>query len=91
MQVYSTDGRFVLSTYDVSKFQFACADSAALAKKFALCLPSSSENGSGDIFIGGGPYYMPPRDEDQSLSLGTTPLLVNPAGTVGIQSFVRLT
>ncbi|KAI3514003.1 hypothetical protein L1887_12319 [Cichorium endivia] len=117
MQVYSTDGRFVLLTYDVPKFQFACADSAAverlpgdhtkglvglsrteislpsqvssnlkLAKKFAVCLPSSSENGFGDIFIGGGPYYMPPRAEDQSLSLVTTPLLLNPAGTAQIQS-----
>ncbi|KAI3682084.1 hypothetical protein L2E82_50116 [Cichorium intybus] len=114
--LYSTDGRFVLSTYDVPKFQFACADSAAveglpgdhtkgfvglsrteislpsqvsshlkLAKKFAVCLPSSSENGFGDIFIGGGPYYMPPRAEDQSLSLVTTPLLANPYSTIQIQ------
>ncbi|KAI3782329.1 hypothetical protein L2E82_12372 [Cichorium intybus] len=52
-----------------------------LAKKFALCLPSSSQNGLGDIFIGGGPYYMLPRPEDQSLSLVTTPLVVNPIAT----------
>lgn len=40
-----------------------------LAPKFALCIPSSSENGLGDIFIGGGPYYMPPSIGDQALSL----------------------
>ncbi|CAI9298072.1 unnamed protein product [Lactuca saligna] len=51
-----------------------------LAKKFTLCLPSSSENGLGDIFIGGGPYYMLPSIEDQSLSLVTTPLVFNPNG-----------
>ncbi|KAI3782330.1 hypothetical protein L2E82_12373 [Cichorium intybus] len=116
MQVYSTDGEYILFTYNVPKFQFACSDSAAverlpgdhtkglvglsrteislpsqissyfkLAKKFAVCLPSSSEHVFGDIFIGGGPYYMPIR-EDQSLSLVTTPLIVNPNGTARIQS-----
>ncbi|KAJ9548420.1 hypothetical protein OSB04_020963 [Centaurea solstitialis] len=48
-----------------------------LANKFALCIPST-ENSLGSIFIGGGPYYMPPRIEDQSLSFVTTPLVVNP-------------
>ncbi|KAL7587399.1 probable aspartic proteinase GIP2 [Lactuca sativa] len=52
-----------------------------LAKKFALCLPSSSENGLGDVYIGGGPYYMLPSIKDQSLSLVTTPLVVNMFGT----------
>ncbi|XP_071699102.1 probable aspartic proteinase GIP2 [Rutidosis leptorrhynchoides] len=54
------------------------SSSFKLAPKFAICLPSSSENGLGDIFIGGGPYYMPPSTQDQSLSLVRTPLLVNP-------------
>ncbi|KAJ9548419.1 hypothetical protein OSB04_020962 [Centaurea solstitialis] len=49
-----------------------------LANKFALCIPSSTENGLGSIFVGGGPYYMPPRIEDQSLSFVSTPLVVNP-------------
>ncbi|KAL7587407.1 probable aspartic proteinase GIP2 [Lactuca sativa] len=57
------------------------SSSLKLAKKFALCLPSSSESGLGDIFIGGGPYYMSPSIEDQSLSLVTTPLVVNPIAT----------
>ncbi|KAI3772180.1 hypothetical protein L6452_03361 [Arctium lappa] len=54
------------------------SSSFKLAKKFALCIPSSTENGLGSVFIGGGPYYMPPRIEDQSLSFVSTPLLVNP-------------
>ncbi|KAL7587402.1 probable aspartic proteinase GIP2 [Lactuca sativa] len=57
-----------------------------LAKKFALCLPSSNARGLGDIFIGGGPYYMLPSIEDQSLSLVTTPLVFNPIGTPRLQS-----
>ncbi|XP_023737069.1 probable aspartic proteinase GIP2 [Lactuca sativa] len=69
-----------------------------LAKKFALCLPSSSENGLGDIFIGGGPYYMLPSIEDQSLSLVTTPLVFNPIngprllsdGELSYQYFINL-
>ncbi|KAF5824189.1 putative nepenthesin [Helianthus annuus] len=58
----------------------------SLAKKFALCIPSSSNKGLGDIFIGGGPYYMPPRDEDQSLDLSSTPLVINPVSTAPIFS-----
>lgn len=49
-------------------------------KKFALCLPSSM-TGSGDIFIGSGPYYMLPYTKDLSKSLATTPLLINPVST----------
>ncbi|XP_071694464.1 probable aspartic proteinase GIP2 [Rutidosis leptorrhynchoides] len=57
-----------------------------IAPKFALCLPSSSENGLGDIYIGGGPYFMPPDTQDQSLSLIRTPLVVNPVSTAPISS-----
>ncbi|KAK9086676.1 hypothetical protein Syun_029070 [Stephania yunnanensis] len=45
------------------------------AKKFAICLPSSSSNGV--IFFGDGPYVMLPRN-DISKSLIYTPLLINP-------------
>ncbi|KAL8191564.1 hypothetical protein R6Q57_028295 [Mikania cordata] len=58
-----------------------------LAKKFALCIPASSDKGLGDIFIGGGPYYMPPSStEDQSLSFVTTPLVINPVSTAPVYS-----
>ncbi|XP_059632567.1 probable aspartic proteinase GIP2 [Cornus florida] len=55
-----------------------------LPPKFALCIPSSTENGFGDIFIGGGPYFMPPYPNDMSKSLFTTPLLINPVSTAPI-------
>ncbi|KAJ0788525.1 putative nepenthesin [Helianthus annuus] len=58
----------------------------SLAKKFALCIPASSDQGLGDIFIGGGPYYMPPREEDLSLDLSSTPLVINPVSTAPIFS-----
>ncbi|KAJ7954983.1 basic 7S globulin-like [Quillaja saponaria] len=48
-----------------------------LPLKFALCLPSSVERGYGDLFIGGGPYLMPPFTEDVSKLLLKTPLVVN--------------
>nr|GEU55097.1 basic 7S globulin-like [Tanacetum cinerariifolium] len=57
-----------------------------LAPKFALCLPSSFENGLGDIYVGGGSYYMPPSVGDQSLSLIRTPLIVNPISTAPFSS-----
>ncbi|PWA98633.1 eukaryotic aspartyl protease family protein [Artemisia annua] len=57
-----------------------------LAPKFALCLPSSSEKGLGDIYIGGGPYYMPPSPQDQSSSLIRTPLVVNPVSAARFSS-----
>ncbi|XP_059630148.1 probable aspartic proteinase GIP2 [Cornus florida] len=49
-----------------------------LPNKFAVCIPSSTENGFGTIFIGGGPYYMPPYPNDMSHSLITTPLITIP-------------
>lgn len=55
--------------------------------KFALCLPSSTpDSGLGDIFIGGGPYFMPPYTKDFSKSLTTTPLVINPVSTAPIFS-----
>ncbi|CAL0307257.1 unnamed protein product [Lupinus luteus] len=51
-----------------------------LARKFALCLPSTSkQNRLGDLFIGGGPYYYPPHDASKFLVY--TPLIVNPTST----------
>ncbi|KAJ0243841.1 hypothetical protein HA466_0198330 [Hirschfeldia incana] len=47
-----------------------------LSSKFALCLPSTTEDsGFGDLFIGGGPYFFPPLREDAS-SLFTTVSLI---------------
>ena len=54
-----------------------------LPHKFALCIPSSSEEGLGDIYIGGGPYYMPPAIGDFSKSLTSTPLIINTASCAG--------
>ncbi|PWA68677.1 eukaryotic aspartyl protease family protein [Artemisia annua] len=69
----------------LARTQFSLASQISssfnLAPKFALCLPSSSENGLGDIYVGGGPYYMPPSPQDQSYSLIRTPLVVNPVST----------
>lgn len=48
-------------------------------RKFAICLPSSSKNVLGNVFVGGGPYYMPPLDVSKFLV--TTPLVVNPVST----------
>ncbi|XP_027332812.1 basic 7S globulin-like [Abrus precatorius] len=51
-----------------------------LDRKFALCLPSTSKvNRLGDLFVGGGPYYLPPHDASKFLSY--TPLVVNPRST----------
>ncbi|XP_010524797.1 PREDICTED: basic 7S globulin-like [Tarenaya hassleriana] len=50
-----------------------------IPRKFALCLPSKpKEAGYGDLFIGGGPYSLPPLSGDASRLFDTTPLLVNP-------------
>ncbi|KAI3772178.1 hypothetical protein L6452_03359 [Arctium lappa] len=57
------------------------SSSFKLPQKFALCIPSLTENGLGSMFIGGGPYYMPPLNEDLSLSLVSTPLVINPVST----------
>ncbi|QCD79876.1 gamma conglutin 1-like [Vigna unguiculata] len=51
-----------------------------LQRKFALCLPSSSKfNKLGDLFVGGGPYYLPPHDASKFLTY--TPLVTNPHST----------
>ena len=51
-----------------------------------LCVPSSSQSGLGDIFIGGGPYYMLPYTKNVSELLITTPLIINPVSTAPIYS-----
>ncbi|KAK7292387.1 hypothetical protein RIF29_08165 [Crotalaria pallida] len=45
-----------------------------VARKFALCLPSTSKE-SGDLIIGGGPYSLPPNDASKFLRY--TPLVFN--------------
>ncbi|XP_010524795.1 PREDICTED: basic 7S globulin-like [Tarenaya hassleriana] len=50
-----------------------------IPRKFALCLPSKPKgSGYGDLFIGGGPYSLPPLSGDASHLFASTPLLVNP-------------
>nr|XP_043618805.1 probable aspartic proteinase GIP2 [Erigeron canadensis] len=56
-----------------------------LPPKFVLCIPSSSES-IGDMYIGGGPYYMPPTIGEKSLSFARTPLVVNPISTAPVSS-----
>ncbi|KAK3189960.1 hypothetical protein Dsin_029521 [Dipteronia sinensis] len=46
--------------------------------KFALCLPSPRQVYSGDIFVGGGPYYFVNYMGDASNLLIKTPLVINP-------------
>ncbi|KAM4116102.1 hypothetical protein ACJW30_02G025500 [Castanea mollissima] len=62
------------------------ANAFKLKRKFALCVPSSSQSGLGDIFIGGGPYYMLPYTKNVSQLLITTPLIINPVITAPIYS-----
>ncbi|ESW26116.1 hypothetical protein PHAVU_003G092200 [Phaseolus vulgaris] len=51
-----------------------------LQRKFALCLPSASKfNKLGDLFLGGGPYYLPPHDASNFLTY--TPIVTNPHST----------
>ncbi|CAJ1941264.1 unnamed protein product [Sphenostylis stenocarpa] len=51
-----------------------------LERKFALCLPSTSKfNKLGDLFVGGGPYYLPPHDASNLLVY--TPIVTNPRST----------
>ncbi|PSR84648.1 Peptidase A1 protein [Actinidia chinensis var. chinensis] len=66
--------------------QIALAIKLPHPRKFALCIPSSTESGFGDIFIGGGPYYMAPYAKDLSKLLTTTPLLTNPVSTAPVYS-----
>ena len=62
------------------------ANAFELKRKFALCVPSSSQSGLGDIFIGGGPYYLLPYTKNVSELLITTPLIINPVSTTPIYS-----
>ncbi|KAJ4722374.1 basic 7S globulin-like [Melia azedarach] len=55
-----------------------------IQQKFALCITSSTESEYGAIFIGGGPYYMPPLDASKFLT--KTPLIINPVSTAVIYS-----
>ncbi|KAG7555788.1 Xylanase inhibitor C-terminal [Arabidopsis suecica] len=51
-------------------------------QKFALCLPSKTEDsGFGDLFIGGGPYFLPPYQEDASRLFTTVSLITNAASS----------
>lgn len=52
-----------------------------LPHKFALCMPSTSSNIPGHMFVGGGPYMFPPYSKDIAEELISTPLLVNPQST----------
>ncbi|KAL0823744.1 hypothetical protein Bca101_047421 [Brassica carinata] len=47
--------------------------------KMSLCLPSSQGMGpySGDLWIGGGPFYYPPFQKDVSTIFASTPLVGN--------------
>ncbi|KAI4317758.1 hypothetical protein L6164_025601 [Bauhinia variegata] len=54
------------------------ASHQGLAKRFALCLPST-ENTKGVVFFGDGPYYFLPREKiDLMGTLAYTPLLKHP-------------
>ncbi|KAL0647478.1 hypothetical protein Bca4012_045769 [Brassica carinata] len=51
-----------------------------LSSKFALCLPSKTEDsGFGDLFIGGGPYFLPPYHDDASRLFTTVSLITDKA------------
>ncbi|XP_030536098.2 gamma conglutin 1-like [Rhodamnia argentea] len=59
-----------------------------VAKKFSICLSSSSDD-QGVIFFGDGPYYIePPANFDASSVLSYTPLIKNPT-TLGY--FINVT
>lgn len=46
--------------------------------KFAFCLPSKTEDsGFGDLFIGGGPYFLPPYQYDASRLFTTVSLVTD--------------
>ncbi|KAK9030760.1 hypothetical protein V6N11_032172 [Hibiscus sabdariffa] len=60
--------------------QFSAAFS--FPRKFAVCLSSSN----GVVFFGDGPYTFLPSNIDISKSLVYTPLILNPAKTVGVAS-----
>lgn len=51
-----------------------------LSPTFALCLPSKTEDsGFGDLFIGGGPYFLPPYRDDASNLFTTVSLITDRA------------
>ncbi|CAH8365311.1 unnamed protein product [Eruca vesicaria subsp. sativa] len=53
-----------------------------LSSKFALCLPSKTEDsGFGDLFIGGGPYFFPPLRDDASKLFTTVSLITDKASS----------
>uniref|UniRef100_A0A7N2LUB6 Peptidase A1 domain-containing protein n=1 Tax=Quercus lobata TaxID=97700 RepID=A0A7N2LUB6_QUELO len=62
------------------------ANAFELKRKFALCVPSSTQSGLGDIFIGGGPYYMLPYTKNVSKLLITTSLIIDPVSTAPVYS-----
>uniref|UniRef100_A0A7N2LHD8 Peptidase A1 domain-containing protein n=1 Tax=Quercus lobata TaxID=97700 RepID=A0A7N2LHD8_QUELO len=62
------------------------ANAFELKRKFALCVPSSTQSGLRDIFIGGGPYYMLPYTKNVSKLLITTPLIIDPVSTTPVYS-----
>ncbi|KAJ0036030.1 hypothetical protein Pint_24900 [Pistacia integerrima] len=80
-----TQGMIGLARTQVA-LQTQLSSAYKIQNKFALCLPSSSEDGLGDIFIGGGPYYMPPYTKDASTLLIKTPLIINPVSTAPVYS-----
>ncbi|KAF8016938.1 hypothetical protein BT93_H2206 [Corymbia citriodora subsp. variegata] len=57
-----------------------------LPRKFALCLPSSSRSGHGNLYVGGGPYTRPPIKQDLAKSLLRTQLLTNPETIAPVSS-----
>lgn len=49
----------------------------SLPTQLTLCLPSTSKyNKLGDLFVGGGSFYLPPHDASKFLSY--TPIVTNP-------------
>ncbi|XP_074324169.1 putative aspartic proteinase GIP2 [Apium graveolens] len=55
-----------------------------LPRKFALCLPSTTEFPLGHMFIGGGPYFFQPYSKNVAKELITTKLVINPVSTYPI-------
>ncbi|XP_010546837.1 PREDICTED: uncharacterized protein LOC104818796 [Tarenaya hassleriana] len=76
----SSPGILSLSRHVLS-LPMQLASSLQLPRKFALCLPSNTnqEPGRGSLFIGGGPYLYPPYSGDASGLFATTSFVTNPA------------
>ncbi|KAK4755743.1 hypothetical protein SAY87_009500 [Trapa incisa] len=80
----ATEGIIALSRAAIS-LPSKLSEALKLPKKFALCLPSSSRLGHGDLYVGGGPYYRPfTGKKDFSKTLLITKLLVNPVSSAPI-------